>query len=416
MRILYVTPYVPSRIRTRPYHLIRELVRQGHRVVLLTAAASEQEARDADELRQWGVQAEVFRVPRARSWVNCLAALPTREPLQAVYAYHPAMERRLAEWARSREVDVVHIEHLRAARLVRAVQGIPTVYDSVDSISLLFEQTLRLTPGLRSRLLAALDLARTRRYEARLLTRYNRVVVTSSRDKEALEALARRYLPPSARPAPITVVTNGVDLEYFRPQEGPRDGKTVVFTGKMSYHANVAGALYFAREVLPCIWVRDPEVRFWVVGKDPPKAVQRLAQDERITVTGAVPDLRPYLARAAVAVCPIPYAVGIQNKVLEAMTMGVPVVSSRAAAEGLDARLGEDLLVAETADEFAAHVLRVLADPALATRLSLAGRQYVETHHRWASIAERLVEVYQRAMDRTPGNFSPFLHQNLTPN
>lgn len=416
MRILYVTPYVPSRIRTRPYHLIRELVRQGHRVVLLTAAASEQEARDADELCQWGVQAEVFRVPRARSWVNCLAALPTREPLQAVYAYHPAMERRLAEWARSREVDVVHIEHLRAARLVRAVQGIPTVYDSVDSISLLFEQTLRLTPGLRSRLLAALDLARTRRYEARLLTRYNRVVVTSSRDKEALEALARRYLPPSARPAPITVVTNGVDLEYFRPQEGPRDGKTVVFTGKMSYHANVAGALYFAREVLPCIWVRDPEVRFWVVGKDPPKAVQRLAQDERITVTGAVPDLRPYLARAAVAVCPIPYAVGIQNKVLEAMTMGVPVVSSRAAAEGLDARLGEDLLVAETADEFAAHVLRVLADPALATRLSLAGRQYVETHHRWASIAERLVEVYQRAMDRTPGNFSPFLHQNLTPN
>lgn len=405
MRILYVTPYVPSRIRTRPYHLIRELVRQGHRVVLLTAAASEQEARDADELRQWGVQVEVFRVPRARSWVNCLAALPTREPLQAVYAYHPAMERRLAEWARSREVDVVHIEHLRAARLVRAVQGIPTVYDSVDSISLLFEQTLRLTPGLRSRLLAALDLARTRRYEARLLTRYDRAVVTSSRDKEALEALARRYLPPSARPAPITVVTNGVDLEYFRPQEGPRDGKTVVFTGKMSYHANVAGALYFAREVLPCIWVRDPEVRFWVVGKDPPKAVQRLAQDERITVTGAVPDLRPYLARAAVAVCPVPYAVGIQFKVLEAMAMGVPVVSSRAAAEGLDARLGEDLLVAETADEFAAHVLRVLTDPALATRLSLAGRQYVETHHRWASIAERLVEVYQRAMDRTQGIF-----------
>ncbi len=405
MRVLYVTPYVPSRIRTRPYHLIRELTRQGHRVVLLTAAASEQEARDADELRRWGVQVEIFRVPRARSWGNCLAALPTREPLQAVYAYHPAMERRLAEWARSGGMDVVHIEHLRAARLVRAVQGMPTVYDSVDSISLLFEQTLRLTPGLRSRLLAALDLARTRRYEARLLTRYDRAVVTSSRDKEALEALARQYLPPSARPAPITVVTNGVDLEDFRPQERPRDGKTVVFTGKMSYHANVAGALYFAREVLPRIWVRDPEVRFWVVGKDPPQAIQRLAQDERITVTGTVPDLRPYLARAAVAVCPIPYAVGIQNKVLEAMTMGVPVVSSRAAAEGLDARPGEDLLVAETADEFAAHVLRVLADPVLATRLSLAGRQYVETHHHWASIAEQLVEVYQHAMDRTPGNF-----------
>ncbi|MDW8069675.1 MAG: glycosyltransferase family 4 protein, partial [Anaerolineae bacterium] len=313
MRILYVTPYIPSRIRTRPYHLIRELVRQGHEITLLTAATSEPETQDAEELRNWGVRVEVFPVPRSRSLRNCLAALPTPEPLQAVYAYHPAMERRLAELARSGEFDLVHIEHLRAARLVRAVSGLPTVYDSVDCISLLFEQTLSRTPRWTSRLLAALDLARTRRYEAHLLTRYDQVVVTSQRDKEALEALARRYLPSSARPAPVTVVTNGVDLEYFRPQDEPRDGRMVVFTGKMSYHANVAGVLFFARRVLPLIWAQDPETQFWVVGKDPPETVRRLARDPRIVVTGTVDDLRPYLARAAVAVCPIPYAVGIQN-------------------------------------------------------------------------------------------------------
>ncbi len=307
MRILYVTPYVPSRIRTRPYHLIRELVRQGHQVTLLTAATSDSEARDAERLRDWGVRVEAFQVPRARSLGNCLLALPTREPLQAVYAYHPAMERRLAELARSGEFDWVHIEHLRAARLVRAVEGTPTVYDSVDCISLLFEQTLKRTPRWTSRMLAALDLARTRRYEAHLLTRYDQAVVTSRRDKEALESLAHRYLPRQARCAPITVVTNGVDTEYFRPQPGPRDRRTAVFTGKMSYHANVAGALYFAREVLPLIWARDPEVQFWVVGKDPPEVVLRLARDPRITVTGTVEDMRPYLARAAVAVCPVHY-------------------------------------------------------------------------------------------------------------
>ncbi len=394
MRILYITPYVPSRIRTRPYHLIRELVRQGHLITLLTAAASDMEAQDAEELRGWGVQVEVFLVPRARSLGNCLLALPTQEPLQAVYAYHPAMERRLAERARSGEFDLVHIEHLRAARLVRVVRGIPTVYDSVDCISLLFEQTLQRTPRWTSRLLAVLDLARTRRYEAHLLARSDRVVVTSRRDKGALEALARRYLPPSARPAPITVVTNGVDLEHFCPREGHRDGRMVVFTGKMSYHANVAGALYFAREVLPLIWAQDPEVQFWVVGKDPPEAVRRLARDPRIVVTGTVDDMRPYLARAAVAVCPIPYAVGIQNKVLEAMAMGTPVVCTRAAAEGLEARPEEDLLVADRTAEFAHHVLRVLEDPALAERLAAAGRQYVETHHDWEAIAGQLVAVY----------------------
>jgi sugar transferase (PEP-CTERM/EpsH1 system associated) len=412
MNILYVTPYVPSRIRTRPYNLIRALVRLGHRLTLLTAAGtSPQEQEQADELRTWVVQVEVFPVPRRRSLANCLRALgcfssvPTPEPLQAVYAYHPGMERRLTELSSKNTFDVVHIEHLRAARLVRAVRDTPTVYDSVDCISLLFEQTAQSGAQLRSRLMAAVDLARTRRYEAHLLTQYGRVVVTSQRDKDALERLAHRYLPPRARPAPTTVVTNGVDLEYFHPQEtaGPRDSRTVIFTGKMSYHANVSAALYFAQEVLPRIWAQDPKVQFQIVGKDPPEAVRQLATDGRIQVTGTVDDLRPYLAQATVAVCPALYAVGIQNKVLEAMAMGTPVVSTTAGCAGLasDARLATEerrqVLTAEDQEEMAAAVLRVLSDPALAGHLSAAGRRYVKTHHSWEAGARRLVEVYKQA-------------------
>ncbi len=399
MRILFVTPYVPSPIRTRPYNLIRALAGLGHRIALLTAAsASEEDREHVERLRSEGVEVEAFPVPLSRSLVNCLRALPTREPLQAVYAYHPAMERRLMERLRGEPFDVVHIEHLRAARLVRAVRGVPAVYDSVDCISLLFEQAARVGAQLRSRLMTALDLARTRRYEALLLTRYDQVVVTSRRDREALEGLARQYLPPSVRSAPVTVVTNGVDLEYFRPQDRPRDGRTVVFTGKMSYHANISAALHFAREVLPHIWARDPEVRFQIVGKDPPEAVRRLAEDRRIEVTGYVEDLRPYLAGAAVAVCPAFYAVGVQNKVLEAMAMGTPVVCTSAALAGLEARPEEEVLVADGPEAFAAQVLRVFADPALAMRLSTAGRRYVEEHHSWEEGARGLVEVYEAAM------------------
>jgi glycosyltransferase involved in cell wall biosynthesis len=238
VKLIYVTPYVPSRIRTRPYNLIRALTHLGHQVTLLTAAGtSPEEEEHADELRNWGVRVEVFPVPLTRSLRNCLKALPTREPLQAVYAYHPAMERRLDELLQKEKFDVVHIEHLRAARLVRAVEGTPTVYDSVDCISLLFEQAAQRGAQMRSRLMTALDLARTRRYEARLLTQYDQVVVTSQRDKDALKELAHRYLPPETRLAPVTVVTNGVDLEYFQPKEKsrPRDSRTVVFSGKMSY-------------------------------------------------------------------------------------------------------------------------------------------------------------------------------------
>ena len=131
----------------------------------------------------------------ARSLGNCLQALATRQPLQAAYAYHPEMARRLRQLLQEQPFDVVHVEHLRAARLGQAVNSVPTVYDSVDCISLLFEQTVRTTPQWRSRLMAMLDLARTRRYEAELLTQYDQVAITSQRDKAALESLADRYLP-----------------------------------------------------------------------------------------------------------------------------------------------------------------------------------------------------------------------------
>ena len=404
MNVLYVTPYVPSRIRTRPYHLIRALARLGHSVTLLTAAGTAPEEKtQAGELRGWGVEVQVFPVTLVRSLSNCLRALPTHEPLQAMFSYHPGLEQRLRQLLQEKAFDVVHIEHLRAARFARSVRETPTVYDAVDCISLLFEQTIRHGAQLRSRLMTAVDLARTRRYEAWLMTQYGQVVITSQRDKDALEALARRYLPPEAQTAPVTVVTNGVDLEYFRPPETRFWGKnlvsppTVIFTGKMSYHANIAAVLYFARQVLPHIWAQAPDVRFQIVGKDPPEKVQELATDRRIQITGTVDDLRPYLAQATVAVCPALYAVGVQNKVLEAMAMGTPVVSTPAGCAALAAAEGRENLIAEGNEALAAAVLRVFSDPALAERLAVAGRRYVETHHNWESGVRRLLEIYQEA-------------------
>jgi sugar transferase (PEP-CTERM/EpsH1 system associated) len=404
IRVLYVTPYVPSRIRTRPYHLLRALVDLGHKVHLLTVTgATLGEQGQISELQGWGIEVEAFVVPLWRSLANCLRALPTRIPLQAAYAYHPQMEQRLNQLSIQQTFDVIHIEHLRAAQLGKTVSAMPTVYDSVDSISLLFEQTMAASPQWRSRWMARVDLERTRRYEARLLTHYDQVVVTSDRDRNALEKLAHRYLPAQTRTAPISVVTNGVDLEYFAPtseieSQGDVDGRppTIVLTGKMSYHANVASALYFARQVLPDIWKSDARVRFQIVGKDPPETIRQLAQDPRIEVTGYVEDLRPYLAQATAAVCPARYAVGVQNKVLEAMAMAKPVISTPEGCAALNVHSGRELLIAQGKDELADAVLQILSDPIQAARLSASGRRYVELHHNWKASARRLAEVYER--------------------
>jgi sugar transferase (PEP-CTERM/EpsH1 system associated) len=406
MHILYVTPYVPSLIRTRPYNLIRALMQLGHRITLLSAAGSSaEEQAEAEELANLGVRTEVFPVARTRSLLNCLQAFPTAEPLQAAYSYHPKMERRLVQLLREEAFSVLHIEHLRASRLAREVvrttenDGVPLVYDSVDSISLLFEQAARSGAQWRSRLMTTIDLDRTRQYEAWLLTQFNQVVVTSRRDKEALEGLGQRYLPPGTRLAPITVVTNGVDLDYFQPSKDTvqRDEKTVIFTGKMSYHANVTAVLYFARQVLPRIWAKDPNVQFQIVGKEPPEAVKRLAADDRIQVTGTVVDLRPYLSQATVAVCPATYAVGIQNKVLEAMAMGTPVVSTPEGSAALAAEDGLEILAVEGERKMADAVLQVLHSPGLAQSLSEAGKRYVQSHHSWKAAAQQLVALYECA-------------------
>jgi glycosyltransferase involved in cell wall biosynthesis len=199
------------------------------------------------------------------------------------------------------------------------------------------------------------------------------------------------------------VLPNGVDLDYFapRPQATPRDPATIIFTGKMSYHANTAAALDLTTQVMPHVWQQRPDAKLALVGKDPPAKLLALAGDPRIAVTGTVADLRPYLAQATVAVSPIRYGVGIQNKVLEAMAMATPVVSTPQATTALQTQAGQDLLVADTAQDIAESILALLADGELRRRIGQAGRRYVETYHNWITIVEKLEGIYRQAMAET---------------
>ena len=142
----------------------------------------------------------------------------------------------------------------------------------------------------------------------------------------------------------ISVLPNGVDLGYFYVgEELKREPATLVISGKMSYHANVSMTLEMVREILPVIWDQRPETKLWIVGKDPPREIQELGQHPKITVTGTVPDIRPYLQNATIAVAPITYGAGIQNKVLEAMACATPVVASSQAVSALNTISGKDI-------------------------------------------------------------------------
>jgi glycosyltransferase involved in cell wall biosynthesis len=374
--------------------LIKYLADQGHQITLLALVPPGEDVSGLDSLRQWCHQVKTTPLPRWRTFWNALRAVPGRTPLQAAYSRSPEMSELIRKTESQATFDIVHVEHLRGAELAHAIQNLPIVFDSVDSITLLFEKVRQAGPTWRSRLLAGLDLARTRHYEARLLDRFARVLVTSPSDREALAKLSTTSVAADR----LIVLPNGVDLSYFEPLDIERDPATIIFTGKMSYHANIAAALDLARQVMPLVWQAVPEAKLTIAGKDPAPELVALTEDMRIVVTGTVPDLRPYLAQATVAVTPIRYGVGIQNKVLEALAMGTSVVSTPQATTALQVQPGQDLLVGDTPETLAQGVISLLTDDDLRRRIGQAGRQYVKTSHDWRVVTENLEKVYQEVI------------------
>ena len=395
LRILFISPYIPSLIRVRPYNFIQHLARRGNRITLLALIPPGEDTGSLDTLREWCREVKTVPLPRWQTLKNGLQAIPDRTPLQAAYSRSNAMATLIRQTQVESTFDVVHIEHLRGAELSPAVNGLPIVFDSVDSITLLFDWVGRSGPTWRSRLLARLDIARTRRYEGQLLKHYSRVLITSPKDKQALAQLSTA---PDADKR-LVVLPNGVDLDYFKPLDVPREPSTVIFTGKMSYHANIAAALDLAQQVMPLVWQQHPQAKLVLAGKDPTPELTALTADSRITVTGTVPDLRPYLAQATVAVSPMRYGVGIQNKILEAMAMATPVITTSQTLAALQTQVDHDILVGDKPEAIAQEVNKLLTNDLLCQKLGQAGRRYVETHHDWNVVVERLEDIYREVMN-----------------
>jgi glycosyltransferase involved in cell wall biosynthesis len=192
-------------------------------------------------------------------------------------------------------------------------------------------------------------------------------------------------------------------MEYFRPDhEFNREPETIVFSGKMSYHANISMVDFLVCEIMPKVWVKHPCAQLVIVGKDPPAKIKNYARNPLVKVTGTVADIRPYLQHATVAAVPLVYGVGIQNKILEAMACTTPVVTNSTAMSALQAEAGRDILVANSSEEFSNELLRVIENPSLQRELGHAGFEYVKNNHDWNKIAKELMMIYTEVIRKQP--------------
>ncbi len=397
MHILFVAPYPLSRVRVRSYGFVRELAKQ-HTVTVLALCAGEQEAEDVRTLQREGIAITAIVEKRYQKVMRVLRAIGTGIPLQVAFDASPTLRTAIETQLRDTPVDLLHIEFIRALGALPTTDRVPVVWDAVDCVSQLYEHGAHIGATPMLRLIGHGEARRTRAYEHTQLQRFREVLVTSERDRQALLAIGTAYPQNKEDYANITVVPHGIDRAYFRPYTGERQAETLVFSGKMSFHANIAGILLLTQQILPLLWQQRPGVRLILAGSNPPRFIRRLARDSRIEVTGHVPDLRPFIGQAQIAVSPLPYAVGIQNKILEAMAMGTPVIASSHAAAGLHAVAGRDLLVADTPDAFVAAILRLFDNKIEWHTLAQNGLSYIKSNHNWEQVMTQLDTVYSRAV------------------
>lgn len=402
MKILYIVPYTPTPIRTRPYNIIRTLARLGHQVTLATIWENPAEKQTLEQIQASGVEVIAEPLSRIQIAKNLASALLKHTPLQSRYSYQPKLAKQidniLAKY--HQDCDIIHVEHLRGAiyglkilkTMANGAPRRPIVWDSVDNITALFHQAASQSGQGFGRWVTRIELPLTRRYEALLTGKFDRILVTSPVDQAAFTDLSHQ----PDRQTGIEVLSNGVDLEVFTPTTSPRRANSIVFSGKLSYHANISSAKFLVEQVMPIVWARRPLVQVSLVGKDPHPSLQKLAEREpRVIVTGTVPDIRPFLQTASLAAVTLTYGAGVQNKVLESMACAVPVVSTSAAVSALQAVSGQDVLVSDEPAGLADHILRLLENPELNQQIGTNGYRYVQQHHNWNDIAKNLITIYE---------------------
>ncbi|MGI6296551.1 MAG: glycosyltransferase [Armatimonadota bacterium] len=386
MRILFIAPYVPSRIRVRPFHFIKELA-QRHDIHV--AALGENKKAGFDELAEVVKQFHIVPHSKLRGMTQSLMALPTPTPLCAAYCWSPAMQAYLRKLTAAEKFDVVHIEHLRAAHFAGVCGQTPIVFDSVDCLTGLFGQMRFSKRNPVSRLLMVEEHFKLKRYEPRVLSSFQKVVITSDSECSELKSLG-----PSLT---IEVVPNGVDTEYFAPMGSEKSPHRIVFSGKMGYYPNAEAATWFATNVFPAVKTRYSDAEFVIVGSDPPSDILRLQENPGITVTGFVDDIRPYLDSSTLAVVPMRVAVGVQNKILEAMAMALPVVTTSISTRPLGAGC-PGVVQADGISDMIDEVIKLLDHQKSAQETGKAGRDKVVRDFSWKSSVTKLEQAYEETI------------------
>lgn len=401
MKIVSITVGFPFPANTgaaiRVMNILKGLSRhnQVDLVALVREPVDEQSLEEAKKLCscvhtvQWQ---GVHKLPRL---LGAALRLLVGEPLLTKNVRSTQLRALLKSISRDETYDVVMVEHIDMARYGLIFKRVPEsmLVLSLHNVStILYERQFRNARSVREKLRAALSWIPLRSWEPRMTRKYDLLVTMSETD--------RRRLVDRRVDTPVVVAPNGVDTETFQPIPLHERAQNILFVGAMDYAPNVDAVLYFAQEILGSISPWADGTRLTIVGRNPTQSVAELGSDPRITVTGEVPSTIPYYREAMVAVVPLRSGGGTRLKILEAMALGTPLVTTSIGCEGIDLEHERHALVADDPKTFGERIGRLLSDAALWERLSREGRALAENSYDWAAIADRLNRDIHQAIDK----------------
>jgi sugar transferase (PEP-CTERM/EpsH1 system associated) len=388
VRILFLSqrvPYPPNRGDKITTWRLVERMKRRHEVRCVAFAHDDADVQAAAELTRLGAPTTALRIDLRRTKLASLPLLLTGKPLTLGAYGSRELQRVVDELAPSCQVGYAYSSSMGAflephTRLKRVMH-----FAELDSDK--WRQYAE-----RSKWPMSWVYAREHRtlleFERRIAASFDENVLCTPLEQQVFE----REIPGPRS----LVLRNGVDLAHYQPKPELAEPEHLVFVGVMDYLPNIDGCVWFVNEILPRLRAKRPGVRFTIVGSRPTDEVKALASHPGVAVTGFVDDPREFLARAAVSVAPLRIARGIQNKVLEGLAMGLPVVGTTSATQGVEGEPGRDFLLANTVDEQVAAIERLLADPQFAHSLGRRGRQFVEDKYDWERVFDPLDALLAR--------------------
>lgn len=369
--------------------MIKHFSESGHEVTVASLARSGRELLDGEGILEYCNDILVERVSELAATGRMIGCLAGRTPSSMGYFYSPRLKRRIDLALKERKYDLIFVHCSSVAQYVEDVGTVPKMLDfgDMDSQKWLLYSKVRRFPLSAGYWLEGVKLKRA---EIKLAQKFDFCTCTTKAELKTLDDYGVSV--------PTGWFPNGVDLDYFQPTNDSYDSDRICFVGRMDYYPNQRAMIEFCHGTLPLIRKKHPGVRLQIVGAAPSRKIKELSGLEGVEVIGTVPDVRPFVLKSAVSIAPLGIARGTQNKILESMAMGVPVVASGEASGGVDAEPGIHLQVASNPESFAEAVLRLLENRSERLNLSRMARERMETHHNWNESMKRLDDLVAKCI------------------